>query len=87
MELNKSYKKIKYKDLQDVISDEFKKSGKTEFDIASALKVSSQQTVKNIFNYNEQVVSDKILSKTLSYLKINASVLWNNGERVYIIED
>ena len=86
-------KKIKYtevsyvefiKKLHFVYHTENKKIKRTEVEVAVCIG-KSHMTVRNCFNFDTQVVSDKILTSLMACIKVQGKIEWNFGKKFYYL--
>lgn len=86
MEFIKGYEPITYKGLKKELNTVLKTSDKTHPDLAVAAGVNSTQTIKFVFESDEQKVSDKVLTSVMNALEISAFIMWMNGDKHYFIK-
>jgi len=86
MDFIKGYKTIDYGSLKSHLIKAYEASGKSYIDLAKAAEVTSTQTIKFIFDSQEQKVSDKVLTSVSNTLGINAFIIWMNGEKYYYMK-
>ena len=53
--------------------------------IAYEIGVKTPATVRNAFNKEKQIVSDKVLTDIMDTVKINGFVVYHRGEKKYFI--
>ena len=81
------YKKVNYEQLQSVLhKSRANKSEVHEISLAAAIDVKSVGTIRNCFDTERQTVSDEVLTKLFRELEIDGIILWENGERNYLIK-
>lgn len=81
------YKEIAYLDLIAVLGEYQKDSGKSDVQVAAEIDVKTQATVKNAFNKEAQIVSDKVLTDIMKSIGIEGFVLWSNGTKQYYVSN
>jgi len=86
MNFIKGYKPTEYQTLQKDLSEAFRVSGKSLIDLAAEAGVTTTNTIHSTINSDNQVVSDKVLTKVCESLNLGAFVLWINGEKHYYIK-
>lgn len=85
MDIIKGFKHVDYTDLQKELDINFKRSGKSYAELAVAADLISTATIKNAFDFDEQKVSDKTLTRILDFVGMEAMIVWFNGRRYYYI--
>ena len=86
MDLIKGYCQVTYNELQGSLKDAYTNCEKTDVSIASEIGVRSSATVKNALAFDEQKVSDEILTKIFHCIGFVGFVVWQNGKRIYYIK-
>lgn len=84
MDLSK-YMEVEYKSLQKKLVSKKAESDATDIKLAVDLDIKSASTVRNAFNYEEQMASDEVLSKVSTAIGLDLIVGWVNGQRRYFI--
>lgn len=79
------YKEVEYPDFVEVMLRHKSTCGKSDMQIAIDIDVKTHNTVKNAFNKNTQVVSDKVLTKVISSIGMDAFVIWKNGHSSFYV--
>lgn len=80
------YKEVDYSAFQKALDHYFDKSELTALEIAIKVGVKTTATIKNAFRKDAQIVSDEVLTKIMSIIKLEGFVLWEKGQRCYYIK-
>lgn len=86
MDFIKGYKPITYSELNKELNKAFDTSEKSYPDLAVAAGVTSTQTIKFVFESEDQKVSDKVLTSVLNALGINGLIVWFDGGKHYLVK-
>lgn len=77
----------KYSDLEEILVAAYENSGKTYVNIASDIGVKTHVTAMNVFNFEEQKVSDEVLSNAMKSIGVEGLIVYVEGVRVYYIKN
>lgn len=81
------YKKVNYDQLQrELLKGRANKQDVHEINLAAAIDVKSVGTIRNCFDEERQTVSDEVMTKLFKELELDGIILWQNGERNYLIK-
>lgn len=81
------YKEIVYEDLVGVLSKHQSEIGKSDIQVAAEIDVKTPATVKNAFNKDKQIVSDKVLTDIMACVELDGFVLCREGEKYYYVSN
>lgn len=79
------YKQFTYTEFLKTLRVQHERSGKKEMKIALDIDVKSPATILNAFNEEEQIVSDKVLTKIMKSIGLAGFIVWDNGKRFYLL--
>lgn len=83
-----NYTEVPYKEFITELKSKYdsnrKETDRTEVDIAVCIG-KSHMTVRNCISFQEQVVSDKILTNLMKCIDLKGKIEWNMGEKHYYI--
>lgn len=82
-----SYIEVSYPDLISALSKQQATSSKSDIQIAADIEVKTPATVKNAFNKEGQIVSDKVLTDIMCSIGLIGFVVWVAGIRKYFISN
>lgn len=80
------YQKVNYTQLQKELHKQNAGRDVHELTLAANIGVKSVGTIRNCFDIDRQTVSDEVLTKLFKELQFKGVILWENGERNYLIK-
>lgn len=81
------YKQSSFTDFVKALNNAFENSQKNIVQIAAEIKVKSAVTVKNSLRYDNQVVSDEVLTKVMKSISMAGLVIWVFGKKYYYVKE
>lgn len=80
-----NYKQVPYSTFIDCLKSAFNDSGKTYKELMTPLGFITKESIRNLFNPEEQKVKDAALTKAAEVVEMDCLVIWQSGKKYFYI--